>query len=288
MKYRGRYKEGWAKLRSERFQRMKELDIIPEDMPLSKPEPNLRSWDSLSPEQQDNMDLRMATYAAMIDRVDQQVGRLVSQLKEEGLFENTLVLFLSDNGACPFDRTRAPTKENNYMPWDGRSYYCYPQEWANACNTPFRMYKQDQNEGGISTPLIAHWPEGISVPGTFNRQRGHLIDFHATFRELAGVQYPAEFKGKPMGVVRGISLTPAFSGEARDEHKFLYQNYANRKTALVKGKWKLVNEKYLYDIEADRIESNDLSKSHPEVFQQMLTEWKMQDALLNPTKKKKK
>jgi arylsulfatase len=167
------------------------------------------------------------------------------------------------------------------MPWDGRSYYCYPKEWANACNTPLRLYKQNQNEGGIATPLIAHWPNGITVPGTFNRQRGHLVDLHATFRELAGVEYPAEFNGNKLGPARGISLVPAFTGKPRDEHEYIYQNFAEKKNALIKGRWKLVDYKYLYDLENDRIESNDLSQGKPDKFAEMKAEFARIDQELN-------
>ena len=296
MKYRGKYMDGWQALREKRFKRMKELNIIPQDMKLSKPESNIKNWDKLSQEVKEDMDLRMAAYAAMIDVVDQNIGRVVKKLDDEKILDNTLIIFLSDNGACPFDRTRKPTKENNLMPWDPASYICYPASWANACNTPFRMYKQNQHEGGIATSMIAHWPAGIKVPGTFNRQRGHLIDFHATFRELAQVDYPSEYKGNKAAKVRGISLVPSFKGQKRPEHEFLYQNFSNRKTAFVMGKWKLVNAKELYDLETDRIESNDLSQSHPEQMQLMLSEWKKRDLELNhgratvkkPQKKKKK
>ena len=129
--------------------------------------------------------------------------------------------------------------------------------------------------------MIAHWPNGITVPGTFNRQRGHLIDFHATFRELAGVDYPAEFRGAKPGPVRGISLAPSFQGKPRKEHEFLYQNFAERKNALVKGNWKLVDYKYLYDLSTDRIESNDLSKSRPKKFAEMKAEFARIDQELN-------
>jgi arylsulfatase len=217
----------------------------------------------------------------MIDIVDQNIGRMVNKLKEENIYDNTLIVFLSDNGACPFNRTRKPTIDNKLMPWDPASYICYPKEWANACNTPFKLYKQDQNEGGIATAMIAHWPKGITVPGTFNRQRGHLIDFHATFRELAGVEYPSEYKGNKPARVRGISLVSSFKGEKRPEHEFLYQNFSNKKTALVIGKWKLVNETELYDISVDRIESNDLRKTNPEQFKYMLEQWNKRDNELN-------
>ena len=280
MKYRGKYMEGWGKLRETRFKRMKELRVIPAGMPLSKPEEDVRSWNSLDEKTKDRMDLIMATYAAMIDRVDQQLGRLIQKLENEKILDDTLILFLSDNGACPFDRTKKETLENNYMPWDERSFWCYTKEWANACNTPFRMYKQNQHEGGIATSMVAHWPNGITVPGAFNRQRGHLIDFHATFRELAGVDYPAD-QAKLLLPMRGISLVPSFKGEKRNEHKFYYQNFSNQKTALIIGKWKLVNNKHLYDMKADRIESKDLSALNPEKFQFMLREFVKYDQIYN-------
>ncbi|MCM8537216.1 MAG: arylsulfatase [Lentisphaeraceae bacterium] len=288
MKYRGKYKEGWEVLRQKRFNRMKELDIIPQETQLSAPEANVRKWDSLSEEEKDWQDLKMATYAAMVDTVDQSVGKVINKLKEENIFENTLIIFLSDNGACPFERTTDITNSEKLMPWDPKSFHCYSHEWANACNTPWRMYKQNQNEGGIATSMIAHWPKGITVPGTFNRQRGHLIDFHATFRDLAGAKYPSEYKGNKIGPALGISLVPAFTGKERKEHDFIYQNFSNKYTALVMGKWKLVDRKYLYNLENDRIESNDLSKSNPEKFKQMLTEWKKRDAELNKYSKKKR
>jgi len=292
MKYRGKYKTGWEVLRQQRFKKMKELNIIPQDTKLSTPEPNVRKWDSLSEEEKDWQDLKMATYAAMVDMVDQSVGKVVAKLKEEKIFDNTLIIFLSDNGACPFERTYKETNEQKLMPWDPKSFHCYPQDWANACNTPWRKYKQNQNEGGISTAMIAHWPKGIKNPGSFDRQRGHLVDFHATFRDLAGVDYPSEYKGNKIGPARGISLVPTFKGEKRPEHKYLYQNFGNKFTALVFGKWKLVDKKYLYNLETDRIESNDLSQRMPEKFKEMLSLWDDKNKELNggkgPNKKKKK
>jgi arylsulfatase len=291
MKYRGKYKEGWQKLAEARLVRMKELGIIDEDLEMPNLQKKFKPWDKMDDQLRDQMELRMATYAAMIDIVDQQVGRLVQKLKTEKIFENTLIIFLSDNGACPFDRTRKPTKENNYMPWDGRSYICYPESWAKACNTPFKGVKQEQFEGGIATPLIAHWPKGITVPGSFNRQRGHLVDLHATFRDVAGIEYPEHYNPKTkktedhdLGPARGISLVPSFKGEKRAEHEFLYQNFSHRKTALVLGDWKLVNRKHLYNITEDRIERFDLSKTHPEKMQFMLEEWKIWDKELNAGK----
>lgn len=288
LKYKGKYMDGWQKVRDDRFARLKQLGIIDADASLSSQEKTIGGWDRLSEAGRVDMDLRMATYAAMIDIVDQEVGRLVEALNAEGIYEDTLIVFLSDNGACPFDRTRKPTKENNYLPWDERSYWCYPASWAKACNTPFQGHKQSQFEGGIATPMIAHWPNGITVPGTFNRQRGHLVDFHATFRELAGVDYPEyydtkskQLSGVLVGSARGISLVPAFSGQARPEHPYLYQNFSNGKTALVRGGWKLVNFKELYNLKEDRIESRDLSTASPKKLDFMRSEFVRLDVELN-------
>jgi len=273
MKYRGKYKDGWEALRPKRLKRMKELGIVPKDQKLSPRDPAVKDWDSLSAEVKDRQDLLMATYAAMIDVVDQNVGRLVAKLEEQGIAGNTLIIFLSDNGACPFDRTRKRTLENNYMPWDGRSYYCYTKGWANACNTPYKRYKQTQNEGGISTAMIAHWPKGIKKPGRFDRDRAHLVDLHATFRDLAGVEYPKEFKGNKIGPARGLSLTKAFTNQQRPVHEELYYTFGGKYSALLQGDWKVVDQKQLYNIKVDRIEANDLSADEPQRFEQMKNRW---------------
>jgi arylsulfatase A-like enzyme len=227
----------------------------------------------LTDKQRDTQDLLMATFAAMIDIVDQNVGRIVAKLKAEGIYDNTLIVLLSDNGACPFDRTTSATLDNNYMPWDSRSFYCYTKEWANACNTPFRKYKQNQNEGGISTPMIAHWPNGIKKPGSFDRDIAHLVDLHATFADLAGVEYPKEFKGNKIVPPRGLSLAKTFTGKKRPIHDELYQNFRGKYSALRKGKWKLVDKKFLYDMNMDRIESKNLSETNPELFGEMKARW---------------
>ena len=179
---------GWDKLRDARLARMKKLDIVAADQELST-RPEVERFESLTPEQKDHNDLLMATYAGMIDRVDQNLGRLLDKLRALGETDNTLVLFLSDNGACPFQRSQKKTIERGLMPWDPESFWTYDTRWAFACNTPWRKFKQNQHEGGISTPLIAYWPSGMKNPGRLERQRGHLVDLHATFRELSGVAF---------------------------------------------------------------------------------------------------
>ncbi len=271
MKYRGKYREGWEVLRAARLAGLKSKGIVPADQAMSRS--SQESWDDLSDADQDRQDLLMATYAAMIDIVDQNVGRLVATLKSEGVYEDTLIIFLSDNGACPFDRTTKVTLENNYMPWDERSFYCYTASWANACNTPFKLYKQNQNEGGISTAMIAHWPTGIKAPKRFDRERAHLVDLHATFLDLAGVEYPTEYKGQPVGEARGLSLAKAFQGEQRPVHHELYYKFGQKYSALWQKEWKLVDERYLYRIGEDRIEQNDLAAQYPEKTAEMKKRW---------------
>ena len=281
------YKDGWSPIRTQRLAQMKTLGLLPADTPLSDPEDNVRDWANFTQDEKDDMELRMATYAAMVDRVDQQLARLITTLKTEEIFDNTLIIFLSDNGACPFDRTRSDTKTNNYMPWDERSYWCYPHDWANACNTPFRMYKQNQHEGGIAAPMIAHWPNGIDAElnGSFNRERGHVRDFHSTFCELAGVELPDERNGLTiLDDSASISFVPVFSGQPRPEAAYYYQYYGLGKNALVIDNWKLVDRQHLYNIETDRIESNDLSSSNPTKFYEMMSEWTRLDTELNESR----
>ena len=272
-KYQGKYMDGWDMLRKTRLARMKKMGVVPPDQKLSSRPQNIEEFKLLSAQEQAHRDLMMATYAGMIDRVDQNVGRLLKKLDSLGESDNTLILFLSDNGACPFQRSQKKTIEHNFAPWNPDSFWCYDQRWAHACNTPWRKFKQNQHEGGVATPLIAHWPKGITNPGRFERQRGHLVDLHATCRELAGVDYPKQQHGQPIGAARGISLVPHFTQKRREEHKELFYYFNSSKTALLQGDWKLVDSSELYNIREDRIESNDLAATHPERLERMQARW---------------
>jgi arylsulfatase len=215
----------------------------------------------------------MEVFAAMVDVVDQSMGRLVDFLKEEGIFDNTLILFCSDNGACPFERTRG-----RYLkPWDPKSYWTYDASWAHAGNTPFRLYKQNQHEGGISSPLIAHWPKGLKAnPGAITHQPAHLIDFMATFIDVADATYPERIGDRLMDPLQGKSLLPIFQGETRQPHETLYFHFGTDR-ALRQGPWKLVSAKLgrweLYNLDEDRTELYDLSSKQPERVTAMATEW---------------
>lgn len=290
-KYLGKYKLGWDALRKQRYQRQKELGLLKEGWKLSPRPQGVPAWKPLSPERKKNEDLRMATYAGMIDRVDQNVGRLIAHLKKQGVFENTLILFLSDNGACPFDRNH----HLNLMPWEGGSHWTYDKGWAHACNTPFREFKRNQHEGGISTPFIAHWPSGLKVkPGSITHEVGHLVDVMATLLDLTDTKYPKTFNGQSLKPLRGRSLLPIFSGNAPTPRQGLYFDFAGVHHALRMGPWKLVNKNAgpweLYNIEADRSELNNLVKSQPERAQRMQQAWESwaKEAGVKQRKKKRK
>lgn len=273
MKYRGRYRIGWDQLRHDRYQRQVAMGLIDPQWPLSPRPDYLPAWDSLTEQQQDWEDFRMAAFAAMVDRVDQNMGRLVQHLAQRNLLQNTLILLFSDNGACPFERTRG----DQYMPWDPRSYWTYDVGWAHAGNTPFRWYKQNQHEGGIASPLIAHWPDGLRTqPGSITHQPAHLIDILPTLAELAGVEYPERFAGRAITPVQGRSLVPIFQGEQRAGHEWLYFQFSDNR-ALRRGDWKIVSARggpwELYDLAADRTELNDLADQHPDKVQELAEQW---------------
>jgi arylsulfatase len=273
MKYRGKYQKGWGKLRNERYARQLDMGLIPAKWALSPQPDNVRAWKSLSAEDMDWEDFRMAAYAGMVDRLDQQIGRLVAHLKSKGIYDNTLIMFCSDNGACPFERTRGKDK----MPWDPESYWTYDTGWAHAGNTPFRWYKQNQHEGGISSPMIAHWPAGLKrEKGSFYRGQAHLIDFMATCIELGGAKYPETVRGGEVDPLMGKSLAPVFAGGEREGHDFLYFHFSNNR-AIRQGNWKVVSARggpwELYDIDADRTELNNLAKKKPELTKRLSEQW---------------
>lgn len=284
-KYVGKYMGGWDKLRETRLRRQQELGLIDEDWALS--DRSFKAWDEMSPQKQKDMDLRMANYAAMIDRMDQNIGRLVDYLKETDQYDNTLILFMSDNGACqeggklggktdPFDLA---TWEATYGSGPG-----YGEVWANASNTPFRKFKHFTHEGGISSPLIAHWPAGIEAREGWYGEPATLIDLAPTVYELAQASYPARYAGNKIHALSGISLTPAFAGQKIERADPLYFEHEDN-AAIMDGKWKLVGSKVsvpgevnaakweLYNLEADRTETNDLAASHPAEVARLADRW---------------
>lgn len=288
-KYKGRYDEGWDVLRERRHKKQIESGLLPAKWKLCPRPAHVPAWDSLSADDRKWEAARMEVFAAMVDVVDQNIGRLVAHLKETGKWDDTLFLFCSDNGACPFDRTRGREK----APWDPESYWCYDVGWAHVGNTPFRLYKQNQHEGGIASPLIAHWPQGMKLEigsssgdldqslrptplGMVTDQPGHLIDFMATFLEVGKGSYPKTVGERKIDPLQGKSLVPIFRSKQREGHDTIYQHFATDR-ALRQGDWKVVAAKggkwELYNLAEDRTELHDLRQEHPERAQKMIDEW---------------
>lgn len=272
-KYDGRYDQGWDNLRIERHRRQLKSGLLPAKWKLSPRPKHIPAWDSLSKEDREWEADRMEVFAAMVDVLDQNIGRLTTYLKDKGVYDSTLILFCSDNGACPFERTRG-----RYLdPWNPKSYWTYDASWAHVGNTPFRLYKQNQHEGGISSPLIVHWPAGLKTkPGAITRQPAHLTDFMATFLEVTDATYPSQLGSRQIDPLQGKSLLPIFNAQQRQPHETLYFHFGTDR-ALRQGPWKLVSAKLgkweLYNLDLDRTELNDLSTQHPERVDSMAADW---------------
>ncbi|MBD3672704.1 MAG: arylsulfatase [Planctomycetaceae bacterium] len=306
-KYFETYLRGWDALRSERYERLKKIGLVqgsqwqltPRSLvPVDRDdiangysgEPN-PAWDSLDDDRQHDLARRMAVFAAMVEGVDRGVGRITDHLKETGELENTLILFLSDNGACyewgpyGFDgRSRLGTTTlrtgDELREIGGRgTHQSYGSGWANLGNTPFRLYKHFTHEGGISTPFIAHWPAGFQNSDEWMRQSAHVMDIMPTILDAAGAKYPEKLEGRKRPPLEGTSLLPALRGERLPERSIGFDHQAAH--ALRKGDWKIVWSKRmpheikweLYDLSSDRCEMNDLAEEYPERVKAMAEEW---------------
>ncbi|MBT6379313.1 arylsulfatase [Verrucomicrobia bacterium] len=272
-KYDGMYDRGWDVLREERHQRQIRSGLLPAKWKLSPRPDHVPAWDSLSEEERQWEADRMEVFAAMVDVLDENIGRLVDFLKKKDVLDNTIILFCSDNGACPFERTRG----RNLKPWDPKSYWTYDSSWSIVGNTPFRLYKQNQHEGGISSPLIVHWPEGLKAkPGSVTDQPGHLVDLMATFMDVSGAAYPEQLEERQIDPLQGRSLLPIFQGRERVPHERMYFHFGTDR-ALREGPWKLVSAKLgrweLYNMDEDRTELNDLASAYPDRVRSMSSEW---------------
>ncbi|MDZ4287421.1 MAG: arylsulfatase [Prosthecobacter sp.] len=297
-KYRDRYLEGWEKMRAARFARQKELGItnttlsalerevgppyaFPDALPklgpgeVNRPLP----WSELTEEQRRFQATKMAIHAAMVDRMDQDIGRIIAQLKTMGAFDNTLILFASDNGASAEIMVRHGGHDPQAAPGSAASYLCLGPGFSSACNTPHRRHKTWVHEGGISTPLIAHWPKGITAKNELRHTPAHVIDFVPTVLEIAGIQKPQEWKGEAILDAPGKSLKPAFSKDetiARDSLWWLHDNHR----AIRAGDWKLVasaGEAWeLYDLKTDRAEQHNLAARMPEKVKELEQAWQRQ------------
>ncbi|MDF2961499.1 MAG: arylsulfatase [Paenibacillus sp.] len=292
VKYKGRFDKGWDRLREERLDRMRDMGILPAAWVLSERDADQPAWDDA-----DHKEWRlrcMEVYAAQIDRMDQGVGQIISTLQEAGQLEDTLILFLSDNGGCAehiyphpdpgpalipkkVSRDGKPVILGNHpdvMPGPEHTYQTY-SHWANLSNTPFRLYKSWVHEGGIATPLIMHWPNEIQDKGSLRHTPGQLPDLMATVMEAANASYPLTYKGRDILPLEGRSLVPLVkpdNGLQPEPAQYLFWEHQGN-AAVRFGYWKLVKQYpgswELYDLEKDRTETHDLSASYPGLVQSM-------------------
>lgn len=280
-KYRGKYKVGWDKIRADRFAKQKELGIIPDNAVLSPPEDNInkfrgpyrdniykyRPWDSLDEEEQDALDLEQAVYAAMIDRMDQNIGRVLAKLDDIKERENTLILFFTDNGSCPYDSN----VDFNIPPGPAESYRTLSAAWSNVGNTPYRFYKQYGHEGGALTHMIANWPAVIK-PGMTDAV-AHLTDIYPTMLELANTDYPDTLDGNPTPTLDGETMVPVLKGEERDSPDIIVSGHTDQFRMIRVGDWKLVRVNgepwELYHLSEDPTELNNLVDQFPEKVEEL-------------------
>lgn len=278
-KYRGKFLHGWDEERTRRFARQQQLGLFDAGTKLSPRDPIARAWVDVPESERTEWDLRMAVHAAMIDCMDQGIGRVLAELRRSGAEENTFVLFLSDNGASAEFLDSWPNPARGHQPGSEtgtkESHRTLEIAWANAANTPFRENKMWTHEGGTATPLIARWPAGIAAHGTFTREVGHVIDLMPTFLELAGAAYPPTLADHPLTPLAGQSLVRALRGGTLGSRTLAWEHEGNR--AIRVGDWKLVaeyrGEWALYDLAHDRTETNDLSTANPAKAQELAVAW---------------
>lgn len=275
-KYTGKYKAGFEAIRQQRFERQKKSGIIKASVILSPRDELVKEWNQLTEAQKDTLDLKMAVYAAQVESMDRGIGKIMQKLKESGQLNNTLVLFLSDNGAE--SATAYPVKGASGPIGSGKSWISYGPSWANVSNTPFRLYKGRTYEGGIITPLIAHYPKLIKAGQT--DWPGHIIDIMPTLLELAGAEYPKQYNGRELIPITGKSLLPVFKGEDMKPDRILYWEHEGNR-AVRQGDWKLVsrypdNNWQLYNLSKDPTELADQSLRQPgrvKQLEKLYKEW---------------
>jgi arylsulfatase A-like enzyme len=274
-KYRGRYDIGWDSLRNERLKRQHDLGILLPGQTVAAREKEVPLWNNLTYDQKQLWKAKMEVYAAMLDRVDQSIGRLLDKLKEQRRNENTLIIFISDNGAQGGFSGNARKPSRNSGPIGSAGSYDYQEQpWAYVSNTPLRQYKNNMHEGGFSSPFIAWWP-GHTPGGKLSQGTAHLIDLAPTFYEIAGAQYPSTYKGHKANALPGKSLTSLINGQSDVVNRgggIFWERAGNR--AVRKGNWKLVStypsyQWELYDLSTDRGETKDLAQQRPEVVNEL-------------------
>jgi len=280
-KYKNKYKTGWDKLRQQRFAKQKQIGLFSTAVSMWPRDSVVPAWDDLPADKQNEMAMRMAIYAAQIDAMDQGIGKIVAKLKQKNQLDNTLIFFISDNGACAEFISSGKSKE---VDGTEETFESYRINWANVGSTPFQQYKHYTHEGGIATPLIVHWPAGISknLDNKFVSEYGHVSDIMATCIEVGKAKYPTKFNGHTITPLQGKSLVPHFTGKTNNRGIIYWEHEAN--IAMRDGKWKLVaktdqgkqlDKKHLelYDMEADPSEMNDLSDKFPSRVNSMYNSW---------------
>lgn len=310
-KYQGKYDQGYDAIRKSRMERMKRMGVVSRDAEMS---PLVGDWEAVPDKQWESA--CMEVYAAMVDQMDQGIGRIVQSLEARGELENTLILFMQDNGGCaesagrkengprveraeqptmksiPNDlqhyqgsaptqtRDGYPVRRGHVMPGPADTYIGYGRNWANVSNTPFREYKHFVHEGGISTPLVAHWPAGIAARNVVRTEPSHLIDLMATCLDVADAAYPTRFNDHPITPLEGKSLVPVFAGQSLDRDSIFFEHEGNR--ALRMGDWKLVAKGRhgqddvnweLFNLSSDRSELHDLASAEPDRLEKMKALW---------------
>jgi len=266
-RYKDRYNTGYEVIRQNRFRRQQELGIVSPELKLSPPE--YKNWSEVNAKEES---YKMAVYAAMVDRMDQNIGKLISYLESAGELKNTIIFFLSDNGACAENVNRSPYAETGTV----QSFVSYGENWANVSNTPYRKYKSQEHEGGIITPLIVHWPEGIKQNSRKVTDVVHIIDIVPTCLEIAEAEYPAEYKGNTILPAEGISFLPVLRNEKIEERRNLYWEHQGNKAIRMNDKKlvKLNNREWeLYSLDNDPTELVNLAVKKPALKDSLENLW---------------
>ena len=294
-RYRDKYLKNWETVRWDRWQRMKKMGLVsgplsdverevgppyhfPEALEILGPGEVNRplEWNDLTEQQRVFQAAKMAIHAAMIDRMDQEIGRVLAQLKEMGAYDDTLIFFLSDNGASAEIMVRDDGHDPAAPPGSAATYLCLGPGWSTTCNTPFRRHKTWVHEGGIATPLVVHWPAGIKARGELRHNVGHVIDLAATILDVAGARRFETWEDKPVPAPPGKSLAPAFANDGALARDYLWWSHEGNR-AYRAGDWKVVaaaDEPWeLYDLSVDRAETNNLAEKHPEKVRELAEGW---------------
>ncbi len=279
-KYKGKYLIGWDSLRQQRFRKLKDMGLIHPDTKLSDRFEAVNAWDSLSKEEKEKQAHLMTVYAAMIDRMDQNIGRLINQLEQEGYSKNTLIIFLSDNGGCSagnlaYSKYSHPRFDPEAPAGTPESFTGYGKAWANVSNTPYRLFKAKTHEGGIASPFIAWFPQRFKK-GVISDVPGHITDIMPTLAGLAKTEYPERFEGEHIKPQQGISLLPVFEGPGTDALRTFYFEHMGN-CAVIEGDWKVVKLRdrnwELYNIRTDRSETKNLVDKEPDIAGKLIEKY---------------